>query len=169
MESIPKKMRKRNTVKTGYFFLVLVLLYVVLMLFGMFRSNYRAYHARMHGAPVWGRIIRVDDHVGQNGGYLKCRVEYAIGDESYFCYTGELPKRFQDDSLVVVYDTTNVREAFVLLRNPKDAKTAFFKSQKDYMPLRWQQDYDKCLQELEKKRLAHRERKHFYDRFCQDD
>ena len=87
-------MRKRNSVKTGYLSLVLVLLFVVLMLFGMFRSDYRTYHARMHGAPVWGRIIRVDDHVGQNGGYLKCRVEYAIGDESYYCYTGELPKRF---------------------------------------------------------------------------
>ena len=83
---------------------------------------------------------------------------------------GEMaPKRYLNDSLIVIYDTTDVRQSFVLLRNPKDAKTAFFKSKKDYMPLRWQQDYDKRLLELEKKRVAHRERKHFYDQFCRND
>lgn len=124
----------------------------------------------MHGAPVWGRIIRVDaPKIGKNGNVHNCEVEYRIGDESFLSYTGELDKRYLNDSLIVIYDTTNVCQSFVLLRNPKDAKSAFLKSQKDYMPIRWQQDYDKRLLELEKKRVAHRERKHFYDRFCRDE
>jgi hypothetical protein len=149
--------------------LVFVILGVVYLAFAILRQDYQDYHVEMHGAPVWGRIIRVDEPTGYMGDIPNSKVEYTIGDESFLSYTGELPKRYLNDSLIVIYDTTDVRRSFVLLRNPKDAKTAFFKSQKDYMPLRWQQDYDKRFLELEKKRVAHRERKHFYDRFCRDD
>lgn len=162
-------MRGKNKIEIEHICFVLVLLGIVFLIFGILKQNYRRYHAEMHGAPVWGRIIRVDEPTGYNGNTPLCKVEYTIGNETFLCSTGELNEQYTNDSLIVIYDTTNVREAFVLLRNPKDAKSAFFKSQKDYMPLRWQQDYDKCLQELEKKRVAHRERKHFYDRFCQDD
>ncbi|MBR5632168.1 MAG: hypothetical protein IKW82_11050 [Bacteroidales bacterium] len=163
-------MKKKNNIEIEHFCLVFVILGVVFLAFKILRSDYRTYHAEMHGAPVWGRIIRVDaPTIGKNGNIHDCEVEYSIGNDSFLIYTGELPKRYLNDSLIVIYDTTDVRRSFVLLRNPKDAKTAFFKSQKDYMPLRWQQDYDKRLLELEKKRVAHRERKHFYDRFCRDD
>ena len=161
-------MKERSDI-TEIICLAIVLLMVVFIVLAILRQNYQDYHAEMHGAPVWGRIVRVDDHVGYMGDNTVSNVEYIIGNESFFCETGELPKQYLSDSVIVFYDTTNVKKAFVLLRNPKDAKTAFFKSQKDYMPLRWQQDYDKCLLELEKKRVAHRERKHFYDRFCRDD
>ena len=156
-----------NTIEI--FCLVFVILGVVYLAFAILRQDYQDYHAEMHGAPVWGRILRVDEPTGYMGDIPNSKVEYTIGDESFLSYTGELPKRYLNDSLIVIYDTTDVRRSFVLLRNPKDAKTAFFKSQKDYMPLRWQQDYDKRFLELEKKRVAHRERKHFYDRFCRDD
>ena len=156
-----------NTIEI--FCLVFVILGAVFLAFKILQSNYRIYHAEMHGAPVWGRIIRVDEPTGFMGDHPLCKVEYTIGNESFFCHTGELPDRYLSDSLIVIYDTTDVRQSFVLLRSPHDAKSAFFKSQKDYMPLRWQQDYDKRLLELGKKRVAHRERKHFYDRFCRDD
>lgn len=162
-------MKKKNSIKIELICLVFVILGVVFLAFKILQSNYQDYHVEMHGAPVWGKIIRVDAPTGYMGDTPLCEVEYRIGDESFLCYTGELPRQYQNDSLIVIYDTTNVKKAIVLLRNPKDAKTAFFKSKKDYMPIRWQQDYDKCLQELEKKRLAHREKKSFYDRFCQDD
>ena len=151
------------------FCLVFVILAVVFLAFKILQSNYRLYHTEMHGAPVWGRILRVDEPTGYMGDIPNSKVEYTIGDESFLSYTGELPKRYLNDSLIVIYDTTDVRQSFVLLRSPKDAKSAFFKSQKDYMPLRWQQDYDKRLLELEKKRVAHRKKKHFFDRFCRDD
>ena len=167
METVSKKKKKEDSFEV--IILVLVLLSVVYLVFAIFRQDYQDYHAEMHGAPVWGRILRVDAPTGRSGATPLCEVEYRIGDESFLCYTGKLPKLYQNDSLIVIYDTTNVKKAIVLLRNPKDAKTAFFKSKKDYMPLRWQQDYDKRLLELEKKRVAHRERKHFYDRFCRDD
>ena len=162
-------MKKKNNIEIEQICLVFVLLGVVFLAFKILQSDYRRYHAEMHGAPVWGRIVRVDDPTGHNGDIPLCKVEYTIGNESFLCYTGKLPKQYQNDSLIVIYDTTNVRESFVLLKNPKDPKTAFFKSKKNYMPLRWQQDYDKRLLELEKKRVAHRERKHFYDQFCRND
>ena len=162
-------MKKKNNIEIEHFCLVFVILGVVYLAFLILQSNYRLYHTEMHGAPVWGRILRVDEPTGYMGDIPNSKVEYTIGDESFLSYTGELPKRYLNDSLIVIYDTTDVRLSFVLLRSPKDAKSAFFKSQKDYMPLRWQQDYDKRLLELEKKRVAHREKKHFYDRFCRDD
>ena len=162
-------MNKNNDDLIEQICLVLVILSILFVTFKILQSNYRRYHAEMHGVPVWGKIIRVDEPTGRMGHTPLCKVEYTIGDESFLCYTGELHERYTNDSLIVIYDTTNVRQSFVLLRSPKDAKSAFFKSQKDYMPLKWQQDYDKCLLELEKKRVAHRERKHFYDRFCRDD
>lgn len=167
METVSKQKKREDTFEV--IILVLVLMSVVFLAFAILKQEYRFYHTEMHGAPVWGRIIRVDEPTGYMGDIPNCKVEYTIGDESFFCYTGELPKQYHNDSLIVIYDTTNVRESFVLLRSPHDAKSAFFKSQKDYMPLRWQQDYDKRLLELEKKRVAHRERKHFYDRICRDD
>ena len=163
-------MKKKNNIEIEQFCLVLVILGVVFLAFKILRSEYRRYHAEMHGAPIWGKIIRVDvPTIGKNRNSHDSEVEYRIGNESFLIYTGELPKRYLNDSLIVIYDTTDVRQSFVILRSPHDAKSAFFKSQKDYMPLRWQQDYDKRLLELEKKRAAHRERKHFYDRFCRDD
>ena len=163
-------MKKKNNIEIEQICLVFVLLGAVYLAFLILQSNYRSYHTEMHGAPVWGRIIRVDaPQIGKNGNVHLSEVEYRIGNDTFLSYTGELPKRYLNDSLIVIYDTTDVRRSFVLLRNPKDAKTAFFKSQKDYMPLRWQQDYDKRLLELEKKRVAHRERKHFYDQFCRND
>jgi len=162
-------MKKKNNIEIEHICLVFVILGAVYLAFLILQSNYRLYHAEMHGAPVWGRIIRVDAPTGYLGDTPRCKVEYRVGEESFLCYTGELPKQYQNDSLIVLYDTTNLRESFVLLKNPKDPKTAFFKSKKDYMPLRWQQDYDKCLRELEKKRLTHREKKSFYDRLCRDD
>lgn len=162
-------MKKKNNLETEYLGLVFVILGVLFLAFKILQSNYQDYHVEMHGAPVWGRIIRVDAPTGYLGDTPLCEVEYRIGEETFMCYTGELPKQYQNDSLIVIYDTTNMRKALVLLSNPKDAKTAFFKSKKDYMPLKWQQDYEKRILELEKKRAAHRERKHFYDRFCRDD
>ena len=162
-------MKKNNNDLIEQICLVLVILSILFVAFKIQQSNYRRYHAEMHGAPVWGRIVRVDEPTGYMGHTPLCKIEYTFGDESFSCYTGKLHKRYSNDSLIVIYDTTDVRQSFVLLRSPKDAKSAFFKSQKDYMPLKWQQDYDKCLLELEKKRVAHRERKHFYDRFCRDD
>ena len=163
-------MKKNNNDLIDQIGLVFVILLIAFSAFRILQSNYRHYHAEMHGAPVWGRIVRVDaPTIGKNGNIRDSEIEYTIGDESFLCHTGELHKRYTNDSLIVIYDTTNARRSFVLLRNPKDAKSAFFKSQKDYMPLKWQQDYDKRLLELEKKRVAHRERKHFYDRFCRDD
>ena len=162
-------MKKNNNDLIDQICLVLVILSILFVAFKIQQSNYRRYHAEMHGAPVWGRIVRVDEPTGYMGHTPLCKIEYTFGDESFSCYTGKLHKRYSNDSLIVIYDTTDVRQSFVLLRSPKDAKSAFFKSQKDYMPLKWQQDYDKCLLELEKKRVAHRERKHFYDRFCRDD
>ena len=162
-------MKKKNNIEIEHICLVFVILGVVFLAFKILQSNYQDYHAEMHGTPVWGRIICVDEPTGYLGDTPLCKVEYIIGDKSFFCYTGELPQQYQNDSLIVIYDTTNERKAIVLLRNSKDAKTAFFKSQKDYMPHRWQQDYDKRLLELEKKRVAHREKKHLYDRFCRDD
>lgn len=163
-------MKKKKNIEIEHIGLVFVILLVAFSTFRILQSYYQFYHTEMHGAPVWGRIVRVDaPTIGKNGNIRDCVVEYRIGDESFLSYTGELHKRYLNDSLIVIYDTTNVRHSFVLLRSPNDAKSAFFKSQKDYMPLKWQQDYDKCLLELEKKRVAHRERKHFYDRFCRDD
>ena len=162
-------MNKNNNDLIEQICLVLVILSILFVAFKIQQSNYRRYHAEMHGAPVWGRIVRVDEPTGYLGGTPLCKVEYTIGDESFSCYTGELHRRYTNDSLIVIYDTTNVRQSFVLLRNPKDAKSAFFKSQKDYMPLKWQQDYDKCLLELEEKRVAHREKRRLFDRFCRDD
>ena len=163
-------MKKKNNIEIEHICLVFVILGVVYLAFLILQSNYRLYHTEMHGVPVWGRIIRVDaPQIGKNGNIHLSEVEYSIGIDSFLCYTGELPKLYLNDSLIVIYDTTDVRQSFVLLRSPHDAKSAFFKSQKDYMPLRWQQDYDKRLEVLEKKRVAHRERKHFYDRFCRDD
>ena len=162
-------MKKNNNDLIEQIGLVFVILLIAFSVFRILQSNYRHYHAEMHGAPVWGRIVRVDEPTGYLGGTPLCKVEYTIGDESFSCYTGKLDRLYSNDSLIVIYDTTNVRHSFVLLRSPNDAKSAFFKSQKDYMPLKWQQDYDKRLIELEKKRVAHRERKHFYDRICRDD
>ena len=162
-------MKKNNNDLIEQIGLVFVILLIAFSVFRILQSNYRHYHAEMHGAPVWGKIIRVDEPTGRMGHTPLCKIEYTFGDESFSCYTGKLHKRYSNDSLIVIYDTTDVRQSFVLLRSPKDAKSAFFKSQKDYMPLKWQQDYDKRLIELEKKRVAHRERKHFYDRFCRDD
>ena len=162
-------MKKKNDIEIEIICLVLVILSALFVAFKILQTNYRLYHSEMHGVPVWGRIVRVDEPAARPGYPPRCKVEYTIGDESFLCYTGELHKRYSNDSLIVIYDTTNVRHSFVLLRSPHDAKSAFFKSQKDYMPLKWQQDYDKCLLELEKKRVAHRERRHFYDRFCRDD
>ena len=162
-------MKKNNNDLIEQIGLVFVILLIAFSVFRILQSNYRHYHAEMHGAPVWGRIVRVDEPTGYMGHTPLCKIEYTFGDESFSCYTGKLHKRYSNDSLIVIYDTTDVRQSFVLLRSPKDAKSAFFKSQKDYMPLKWQQDYDKCLLELEKKRVAHRERKHFYDRICRDD
>ena len=162
-------MKKKNDIEIEIICLVLVILSALFVAFKILQTNYRLYHSEMHGVPVWGKIIRVDEPTGYMGNTPLCKIEYTIGDESFSCYTGKLHKRYSNDSLIVIYDTTDVRQSFVLLRSPKDAKSAFFKSQKDYMPLKWQQDYDKCLSELEKKRVAHRERKHFYDRFCRDD
>ena len=162
-------MKKNNNDLIEQIGLVFVILLIAFSVFRILQSNYRHYHAEMHGAPVWGRIVRVDKPPARPGYPPRCKVEYTIGDESFSCYTGKLHKRYSNDSLIVIYDTTDVRQSFVLLRSPHDPKSAFFKSQKDYMPLKWQQDYDKCLLELEKKRVAHRERKHFYDRFCRDD
>ena len=162
-------MKKNNNDLIDQIGLVFVILLIAFSVFRILQSNYRHYHAELHGAPVWGKIIRVDEPTGRMGHTPLCKIEYTFGDESFSCYTGKLHKRYSNDSLIVIYDTTDVRQSFVLLRSPKDATSAFFKSQKDYMPLKWQQDYDKCLLELEKKRVAHRERKHFYDRFCRDD
>ena len=148
-------MKKKSNIEIEHIGLVFVILGAVYLAFLILQSNYRLYHTEMHGAPVWGRILRVDEPTGYMGDIPNSK--------------GELHKRYLNDSLIVIYDTTNVRQSFVLLRSPHDPKSAFFKSQKDYMPLKWQQDYDKCLLELEKKRVAHRERKHFYDRFCRDD
>ena len=131
-------MKKKNNIEIEHICLVLVILGVVFLAFLILQSNYRLYHTEMHGAPVWGRILRVDEPTGYMGDIPNSKVEYTIGDESFLSYTGELPKRYLNDSLIVIYDTTDV-------------------------------DYDKRLLELEKKRVAHRERKHFYDRFCRDD
>ena len=162
-------MKKNNNDLIDQIGLVLAILFALFCAFMILQTNNRRYHAEMHGAPVWGRIVRVDEPPARSGYPPRCKVEYTIGDESFLCYTGELHKRYTNDSLIVIYDTTNARRSFVLLRNPKDAKSAFFKSQKDYMPLKWQQDYDKRLLELEKKRVAHREKRRFFDRFCRDD
>ena len=163
-------MKKRKNIEIEHIGLVFFILLVGFSASRILQSNYRSYHTEMHGAPVWGRIIRVDaPQIGKNGNVHLSEVEYRIGNDTFLSYTGELPKLYLNDSLIVIYDTTDVRQSFVILRNPHDAKSAFFKSQKDYMPLRWQQDYDKRFMELEKKRVAHRERKHFYDRFCRDD
>lgn len=162
-------MNKNNDDLIEQICLVLVILSILFLAFKILQSNYRRYHAEMHGAPILGRIVRVDKPPARPGYPPRCKVEYTIGDESFSCYTGELHRRYTNDSLIVIYDTTNVRQSFVLLRNPKDAKSAFFKSQKDYMPLKWQQDYDKCLLELEEKRVAHREKRRLFDRFCRDD
>ena len=125
-------MNKNNDDLIEQICLVLVILSILFVAFKIQQSNDRRYHAEMHGAPVWGRIVRVEEPTGYMGDTPRCKVEYTIGDESFLCYTGELHERYTNDSLIVIYDTTNVRQAFVLLRSPNDAKSAFFKSQKDY-------------------------------------
>lgn len=130
-------------------------------------SNYRNYHAKMHSIPTWGVVINNNDKVGRHRG---SRIEYSIGTTKYQLSPHQpISKRYLGDSLIIYYDTTRIQEAFIPKRNPKDLETAFFMSERRIIPSRWERDYEKFQNNLEKERKAHRDRKHFYDYWCKDD
>lgn len=149
--------------------ILLVSFFICLIPLLILVDSYKDYHAKMHGVPTWGRIIAVDKCAVARGPSNRCEYEYSVNGAMYTKYALNLPKRFIGDSIIVIYDTTNAKRAFPLCNDPSDMKTAFFKSKKDYMPLKWQQNYDQCLSILERKRKAHRAREHIYDYFCKDD
>ena len=165
-----KKQNSSDWSKTDERIVVIgVIVFIGLLIVLGINDKYRDYHAKMHSVPVWGRIVAVDVQAIARQSSNNCKYEYVVDGEVYYHFYRNLPKQFVNDSVIVFYDTTNHKRAFPLCQNPEDMKTAFFKSKKDYMPLRWQQDYDRCVAELEKMREDHRARKHFYDRFCRDD
>ena len=133
------------------------------------KSNYDRYHNECHGEATWGQIQYVHINGGKSGGYV-CEIAYTIDNKAYICKTGmDLPERYLMDSVIVIYDKTYPNHSFVLLKNPKDLKSAFFKSRKDYMPHKWQIDYIDCISRMEEKCKAHLNREHWYDYLCRDD
>ena len=144
--------------------LLVIAFYLLFSIIGVV-SKYTDYHTRMHSLPIWG-IVR--DYRPARYGY-DVVIEYTVEGSSYTLYTQSLATGHLMDSVIVYYDTTCPKRAFVPMRSPKNPHSAFYLSDKRLVQRRWEEAYDKYQRQLELDRQAHRERKHFYDCWCKDD
>ena len=128
-------------------------------------DTYRDYHARMHSIPVWGCVV---ENRVRSGQHYSAKIEYFVNNEVYELYPQVMYAIHKGDSVIVYYDTTCYKRAFLPMRN-HNVETAFFMSEKRMMSMWWERDYEKFQNNLEKERKAHRERQHFYDHWCKDD
>lgn len=127
---------------------------------------YYSYHARMHCSYTWGKIIDVNNPSGKSPTAV---IIYKVGDETYRTHIPPINCRHLGDSVMVAYDTTRCKRGFVLLRNPHDSETAFFKTEEKYLGVKWHNNLEKYKSNLAEKQEAHRRRAHFYDYFCHDE
>ncbi len=149
--------------KIAYFLSGIIVMFLVCVIV---LDQYKNYHAQMHSIPTWGRITGYE-YMPRTG--WRSVIEYHVNNQEYKHYTAVISQRHLHDSILIYYDTTNIKKSFLLLRNPKDVETAFFKSDERLLGLKWQKNLKKFQNELDQKRKAHRNRHHFYDYFCQDD
>lgn len=139
---------------------------ISLLSFFVGRELLLRYHARMHCALTWGAVTSVDYHLSKT--WHTC-IEYENAGKRYNLLIQRISPDFLGDSVLVYYDSLRVNKAFLPTKNPKDAQTAFFKSQKQYLGLKWQKDLDKFQRKLADQQEAHRRKEHLYDYFCKDD
>ena len=147
-------------------FYILSIVFLIVLTLGVVYSKYKNYHAKMHSAPTWG-VVSENQFYPKTG--WRTVYVYVVEGKEYSFTTQTISSMHLGDSVLVYYDTTNVKKAFLLTRNSNDAETAFFKSEERVLGLKWQNNLKKAQNELEQKRQSHRERRHFYDYFCQDD
>lgn len=146
----------------------IIALFAFLVICGILASFdlYHGYHARMHCAYTWGEVVDVCDPSGKTSNAI---IHYTVGGQTYKAHINPIDYRYLGDSVVVGYDTTRYKRGFVPTRNPRDAETAFFKSEQRYLGMKWHSNLEKYKRNLAARQEEHRRREHFYDYFCRDD
>ena len=128
-------------------------------------DSYHDYHAEMHCAYTWGVVTDTRAYIAKRTCSI---IQYKIGNKTYECHLMPIDYRHLGDSVIVAYDITNNKHSFVPSRNPRDAETAFFKSEAKILGKKWHDNLAKYKQQLAAKQESHRRREHFYDYFCRD-
>ena len=145
---------------------IAILLFLGSLAVGIAVDSYLDYHAKMHCAYTWG--IVTDTHA-YSGKHHSSVIQYKLADKTYECFMNPISSRYLGDSVIVAYDTTRYKRSFVPTRNPRDAETAFFKSEQRYLGMKWHSNLEKYKRNLAARQEEHRRREHFYDYFCRDD
>lgn len=147
--------------------LLILMIFLIPLVAGIIISKYRRYHARMHSVATWGHVVT---NRTKCGNHYSSEIEYTVHDSlTYTHFSSPMSSMRQGDSVIIYYDTTCYKRAFVPSMNEIDIETAFFLSEKQIIPMRWEKNYRQYKSRLELERKAHRERKHWYDRLCKDD
>ena len=145
---------------------IAILLFLGSLAVGIAVDSYLDYHAKMHCAYTLGIVT---DTYAYSGKHHSSIIQYKLADKTYECFMNPISSRYVGDSVIVAYDTTRYKRSFVPTRNPRDAETAFFKSEQRYLGMKWHSNLEKYKRNLAVRQEAHRRREHFYDYFCRDD
>ena len=145
---------------------IIVVIFIFTTMVLVLIDRYYGYHAAMHCNYTWGVVVDVNSYEGKS---YHAVVQYKVERELFECLIRPISYQHLGDSIVVCYDTTRHKRAFVPKRNSKDSETAFFKSEEKIIGEKWLKNLDKYKNNLSVKQEAHRRREHFYDYFCRDD